>query len=73
MNEFEQLGKRMSTDAVASLVAMHENSVYRHARELGGVKIGRRWVFFEQNVLAALRINHANNVEITGVVKRSPC
>ena len=63
MNEFEQLGKRMSTDAVASLVAMHENSVYRHARELGGVKIGRRWVFFEQNVLAALRINHANKQE----------
>ena len=39
MNEFEQLGKRMSTDAVASLVAMHENSVYRHARELGGVAV----------------------------------
>lgn len=48
------LGKRIPPADLAKRLGIGLNSVYTHARELGGIRIGRRWVFLESNVLAAL-------------------
>lgn len=56
----DELGKRLSASTLAARLGMGINQVYAHAQELGGVRIGNRWAFFESNVLAALRRDNAD-------------
>jgi hypothetical protein len=72
----EQLGKPLTALAIHQRLGIGINQVYANARELGGVRIGKKWVFFEANVLQALGRNYADakdeqTNEQTGVVRES--
>jgi hypothetical protein len=56
----EQLGKPLTALAIHQRLGIGINQVYANARELGGVRIGKKWVFFEANVLQALGRNYAD-------------
>lgn len=56
----EQLGQPLTALAIHQRLGIGINQVYANARELGGVRIGKKWVFFESNVLAALGRNYAD-------------
>lgn len=76
MSSLSDLGPRVSVSQLAASLGIGVNSVYAHAQELGGVRIGRRWVFFENNVLDALRRTYANKQnqpqdKTAGVVRQS--
>ena len=43
----DELGKRLSASTLAARLGMGINQVYAHAQELGGVRIGNRWAFYE--------------------------
>ena len=72
----EQLGQPLTAYTLHQRLGIGINQVYANARELGGVRIGKKWVFFEANVLQALGRNYADatneqtNRE-TGVVRES--
>ena len=56
----ETLGKPLTAEQVRQVLGIGINQVYANAQEIGGVKIGGKWVFFESNVLAALRRDNAD-------------
>lgn len=56
----ETLGKPLTANEVKALLGIGINQVYANAQEIGGVRIGKKWVFFESNVLAALRRDNAD-------------
>lgn len=56
----ETLGKPLTANEVKALLGIGINHVYANAQEIGGVRIGKKWVFFESNVLAALRRDNAD-------------
>ena len=56
----ETLGKPLTAEQVRQVLGIGINQVYANAQEIGGVRIGKKWVFFEQNVLAALRRDNAD-------------
>lgn len=51
----EQLGERYSAKDVAKAFTKPLNWVYKNANALGGVKLGREWLFFEKNIVSAVR------------------
>jgi len=72
----EQLGKPLTALAIHQRLGIGINQVYANARELGGVRIGKKWVFFEANVLQALGRNYADATNEqtdreTGVVREN--
>ena len=56
----ESLGKPLTAEQVRQVLGIGINQVYANAQVIGGVRIGKKWVFFEQNVLAALRRDNAD-------------
>tara|TARA_Y100001954_G_scaffold239089_1_gene310870 strand:- start:1382 stop:1765 length:384 start_codon:yes stop_codon:yes gene_type:complete len=50
-----RLGRRFSVDEVALAFTKSRAWVYNNAEDLGGVKIGNQWQFFENNIVQALR------------------
>lgn len=43
----ETLGKPLTASEVKALLGIGINQVYANAQEIGGVRIGKKWVFFE--------------------------
>lgn len=50
-----QLGKSYPAKDVAVALRKSQEWVYKNAADLGGVKLGGRWQFFEKNIVEALR------------------
>ncbi|MBI9110078.1 hypothetical protein [Maridesulfovibrio ferrireducens] len=48
------LGRRYSAEDVATAFAKSKNWVYRNATAIGGVRMGKEWVFFEINMVNCL-------------------
>lgn len=42
-----ELGQPLTAEHVKSILGIGINQVYRHAQEIGGVRIGKKWVFYE--------------------------
>jgi len=49
------LGRRMSAEEVANYLGLDEKTVRQYYRELGGMRLGRLFLFFERSVLNALQ------------------
>jgi hypothetical protein len=50
-----ELGRRMSAEEVANYLGLDEKTVRQYHRELGGMRLGRLFLFFERSVLNALQ------------------
>ena len=51
----DELGRRMSAEEVANYLGLDEKTVRQYYRELGGMRLGRLFLFFERSVLNALQ------------------
>ena len=54
-NCFEELGKRLRTDDVAKMLGLDRKTVIKYHTKLGGLKLGRNIMFFENLIVQALR------------------
>ena len=50
-----ELGRRMSAEEVANYLGLDEKTVRQYYRELGGMRLGRLFLFFERSVLNAIQ------------------
>ena len=50
-----ELGPRLSVEDVANYLGLDEKTVRQYYRELGGMRLGRLFLFFERSVLNALQ------------------
>lgn len=55
-----RLGRRFTAAEVAAEFDKSKNWAYRNAEALGGIKMGKEWVFFENNMVACLK-NRGND------------
>lgn len=51
----DELGPRLSVEEVANYLGLDEKTVRQYYRELGGMRLGRLFLFFERSVLNALQ------------------
>lgn len=51
----QHLGRCLSAQQVASFLDVDITTIYRNYLDLGGVKIGSTYKFFEQNLIQALK------------------
>lgn len=54
-NLIENLGRTLSTREVADLFGIDIKTVRKYHKELGGLRLGRRYLFFEREVLYAVQ------------------
>ena len=50
----EYLGRALSTKQVANYLNIKEKTVREHFQELGGIRLGRHFKFFERRIIDAL-------------------
>ena len=56
MSEIEQeLGKRLTVDEVASFLGVDKKTVRENYNKLGGMRLGRLYLFFERSVINAIQ------------------
>ena len=51
----KELGKKLGTKEVAQYLGLDEKTVRSYYRELGGMRLGRRYVFFERRFIDAVQ------------------
>jgi hypothetical protein len=51
----QELGRCLSTKEVAAFLKLDEKTVRRHYRSLGGMRLGRLFVFFERRLIHAIQ------------------
>jgi hypothetical protein len=51
----QELGQCLSTKKVAQFLNLDEKTVRLHYRSLGGMRLGRRFVFFERRLIDAIQ------------------
>ena len=51
----DELGRRMSAEEVADYLGLDEKTVRQYYRELGGMRLGRLFLFFERSILNAIQ------------------
>jgi len=51
----DTLGKVLSAKKLARYLGVDERTVRQYYRELGGVRLGRRYLFFEKGVIDAIQ------------------
>ena len=51
----KELGKKMGTKEVAQYLGLDEKTVRSYYRKLGGMRLGRRYVFFEKEIINAIQ------------------
>ena len=51
----KELGKKLGTKEVAQYLGLDEKTVRSYYQELGGMRLGRRYVFFEKEVINAIQ------------------
>ena len=50
----EHLGKALSAEEVADYIGCDVKTVRKHYEELGGMRLGRHYLFFERNIINAV-------------------
>jgi DNA-binding transcriptional regulator YhcF (GntR family) len=50
----EELGKKLTVQELATFLGVNEKTVRKHSQELGGIRLGRKFIFFERKVIDAL-------------------
>ena len=50
----EHLGKALSAEEVADYIGFDVKTVRKHYEELGGMRLGRHYLFFERNLINAV-------------------
>lgn len=50
----EELGKKLTVQELAEFLGVNEKTVRKHSQELGGIRLGRKFIFFERKVIDAL-------------------
>ena len=50
----EHLGKAISAEDVAAYIGCDVKTVRKHYRELGGMRLGRHYLFFERSIIDAV-------------------
>ena len=53
----EELGKVVKAKDVASFLGLDINTVRLHYEDLGGIRLGRRILFFENLIAETIRVN----------------
>jgi hypothetical protein len=48
-------GKRLSTQQVAAYLGLDQKTIRKYHQELGGIRLGRRYVFFEKEIINAIQ------------------
>jgi len=48
---FPELGKRLTTKEVAERLGLNVKTITKHYSEVGGVRLGRNLMFFENRIL----------------------
>ena len=61
----ENLGQTLSTKAVAKLLRLDVKTVRQYYRELGGMRLGRRYLFFERSIVNAIQNKNKNKFSST--------
>ncbi len=51
----DSLGKRLSAQDVAEYLRINVNTVRKYREQLGGIKVGRRILFFENLIVDAIK------------------
>lgn len=51
----KELGKKLSTKEVAEYLGLDEKTVRLYYQKLGGMRLGRRYVFFEKEIINAIQ------------------
>ena len=59
MEEIKGLGIKLSTETVSTIFEVEESTVARYPHRYGGVRIGRRILFFDKLISEAVRENYA--------------
>jgi hypothetical protein len=49
------LGKRLTRQELSSLLGLNYKTICKHYQELGGIRIGNRYIFFERRVIDAIQ------------------
>ena len=50
----KELGKRLTSDELAIFLGVNVKTVRQYYRELGGIRLGSRYIFFEKGVVNAI-------------------
>jgi excisionase family DNA binding protein len=69
-----ELGRVLTTKEMAQYLNTNEKTIRKHFTELGGVRLGSRYLFFERNVINALQKkveNRKTGLGCPGEEKRS--
>ena len=66
----EYLGRVLSTKQVANYLNIKEKTVRIHYQELGGIRIGRQYKFFERGIINAIQKSQ-KQIYSTGQEERS--
>lgn len=51
----QELGEKLSAQQVANITGLDKKTVLKYHDELGGVKIGARYLFFERRLIDAIQ------------------
>ena len=51
----ENLGRSLSAESVAKYLALDVKTVRQYYRELGGMRLGRKYLFFERRMIDAIQ------------------
>ena len=51
----QELGKKLSTDDVAEFLGVDKKTVRENYKKLGGMRLGRLYLFFERSVINAIQ------------------
>lgn len=50
----QELGKKLSTKQVAEITGLDSKTVIKYYDKLGGIKVGKRYLFFERRLIDAI-------------------
>lgn len=50
----KELGKSITSGEVADFLGVNVKTVRQHYKKLGGIRLGRRYIFFEKGIVNAL-------------------
>jgi DNA-binding transcriptional regulator YhcF (GntR family) len=50
----DELGKKLSVRELAQFLGLNEKTVRKHSQDLGGIRLGRKFIFFERKVIDAI-------------------
>lgn len=60
----DTFGRRLSVKDVSALTGSSLGAIYRHYQLYGGIKVGRKLLFFEGKLVKALEALYASQAEI---------